>query len=461
MAKFELSISDSYVKDWSIAEGVRELIQNAKDAEQDGHPMTVFYSKGLLGIRSDGARLDRSVLLLGVTSKADGNYRGHFGEGLKLGALALTRAQRSLSIVNDDESWHFSLEDSDTFGVPVLTVRTRKLPEPTGSFTVHVSITPDEWEETQRNFRFLHTEGETIDSDTTHILLDPAQIGRCYVKGIYVETKENMTAGYDFLCASTDRDRRMVGGFDFAYYSSTAWTKALSNGAISPGRFIELLNADSPDTRDIPERRLDEDFVILVRDEFRRRHGLMAIPVTCNAEVLEAGHLGRVGIIGSKKVVTFFGSHDVTRSMTLDVLKSENRTNVVAIHDPSEFTANEMFVFTYVNGLVDAAARARGFCAPLQRLQIVDFSSPEVLGLSTPPTDDPDQPLALLRERRLWIARSQLSDASNYLRVLVHELAHDRGGDGAVGHRDAENELYTAIILRASGIDWSPRVSTN
>ena len=459
MAKFQLSISDAYVKDWGITEGVRELIQNAKDAEQDGYPMTVTHERDRLTITNQGARLDRRVLLLGVTSKSDGNYRGHFGEGLKLGALALTRAGRPLAMINDDETWSFNLEDSEAFGVPVLTVRTRKLPQPTGTFTVQLPMTEEEWRQIRRNFRFLGDSGTVIDAGSTIILEDPEEIGRCYVKGILVETKDDLQVGYDFLCAETDRDRRMVNTFYFTYFASRAWAQALTQGDIGADRFLDLLGCDGPDVRELAQPYLDDDYVLAVADEFHRRHGKRAIPVENSAEALQAGHYGRVGVVSNGKVIDFFSARDCTKAMCLTVLRDQQRTEVTAIHDPSELTQSEFFVYTYVNGLVAASAEQCAFAPPLERLQIVDFSSPEVVGLSTPPSDDPDQPAAMRHVRRLWIARSQLSDVRSYLRALVHEIAHDRGSDGAAGHRDAENELYGAMIIRASGIDWPAQVA--
>jgi hypothetical protein len=84
MAKFQLTISAGYVEDWGLHEGVREIIQNALDGQQDGCPMTIDHSGDTLTVSNQGARLDRSVWLLGNSSKNADSHRGHFGEGLKL-----------------------------------------------------------------------------------------------------------------------------------------------------------------------------------------------------------------------------------------------------------------------------------------------------------------------------------------------------------------------------------------
>lgn len=449
MAKFDLTIAASYVKDWSVYEGVRELIQNAKDAEQDGRAMTVTHAGNTLRITNQGVRLDRSVLLLGVTSKSDGGYRGHFGEGLKLGALALTRAGRKLRIINDDESWSFQIVDSPVFGAPVLTVSTRALSSTSGSFSAEVELSAVEWQEMRPNFRFLSPlSGNEIQTDCVTILRGASETGRCYVKGIYVETKEQLTAGYDFQRASTDRDRRMIGAWDFAFYASTAWKDAFVSDAIDAAAYLDLLSGEhAEDTRYLPERVLPDSKEIQVRDEFLARYGSKAIPVTSVSEANEAAHLGRVGIVVDHKVVDFFKSRTTTCPlMCLEDLRSNRGTEIVRNYRPDELSPQERFVCHYVLGLSETAAKANGFAPVAPRFHVVEFSDPEVIGLSAPDGSG---------NRSIAIKRSQLSDVSQCLQTVIHELAHDRGGDGDVEHRDAESALFASIIIASTGIDWA------
>lgn len=456
MAKFDLTISASYVEDWSIYEGIRELIQNAKDAEQDGFAMSVSHAGNTLRIASQGVRLDRSVLLLGVTSKRDGDYRGHFGEGLKLGALALTRAGRKLKIVNDDESWTFQIGNSPVFGVPVLSVSTRALPAASGCFSVEVELSATEWQEMCHNFRFLRAPGPNeIRADATTILRDPEEVGRCYVKGIYVETKPGLLAGYDFSRASTDRDRRMVGRWDFSYYASEAWKNAFAFGAIDASAYLALLsNEDTDDSRDLPDRILPDPKVIEVRDEFLKRYGDKAIPVTSTSEASEAGHLGRIGIVVNHKVVDFFKVYQTTCPlMCLEALRSDRGTEIVRTYEPHELNFQEQFIYRYVLGLAESAASTNGFPPVAPRFRVVEFNDPEVLGLSHFRNEGDGN-------RSIAVARSQLDNVSACLSTLIHELAHDCSGDGDIRHRNAESALFTSIIIATSGINWaSPAVA--
>lgn len=459
MAKFELSISSKYVDSWGVYEGVRELIQNAIDAQQDGHAMTVSHKAGMLTVFSEGVHLDRSVLLLGVTSKAGGGYRGHFGEGLKLGALALARAGRRLVVVNDDESWIFKLQPSAAFGgVSVLTVSTRTQSVAAGGFSVQVELTANEWSEMRRNFLFLD---DTINAlpvpqgavTETALLLDPEQRGRCYVKGIFVEERENLAAGYDFHFAETDRDRRMVRGCDFEYYAGRAWGLAYRDGLIEPSRYLNILASNNADTLKAGTYvTLRSDQVEVLVQCFKDRYGDKAIPVESPAEAAQAEHLGRYGIICNRRLIAFFTEYECAKEMTLAGLGSSRRTDIIQVYDTGNLSDLEQKTLHWVNHLVECAAQACGFQSTRNRVSIVDFGCPEVLGISAAPDYRPDlQPNRQSGARGLFISRSRLASPRDYLAVLVHELAHDRGSDGDVGHRDAESSLYVAIVASFAG----------
>ena len=64
MAILQLSLTTGYVSDWGTWEGVREILQNALDAEQDGLAYTVSCKDDILTCTTHGARLDRNVWVL-------------------------------------------------------------------------------------------------------------------------------------------------------------------------------------------------------------------------------------------------------------------------------------------------------------------------------------------------------------------------------------------------------------
>ena len=83
--KFQLTIATNYCSTWGAWEGCRELVQNGLDAQDDGAEMKVSHHIDTFRVVSQGVKLDARVWLMGTTSKSSGGYRGHFGEGLKLG----------------------------------------------------------------------------------------------------------------------------------------------------------------------------------------------------------------------------------------------------------------------------------------------------------------------------------------------------------------------------------------
>lgn len=438
MARFQLSISSAYVPDWGAAEGIREIIQNGLDGQQDGHRLTIQHRNGTLTVRNEGVRLSRSVWLMGASSKASGSYIGHWGEGLALGALALVRSGRRLRFLNDDEAWSVRLARDPVFGgEPVLTVSTRQLRQRSGAFSVEIELSETEWQQQRRAFLALTPAQRAIDGGHTRILLDPALQGRCYVKGILVETRAGLAAGYDFSAASTDRDRRMINSFDFDYYTAAAWAHACRNDLITPEQLLDLLEGGSSDAKGLAERSVPQDVIDAVAIVYAERHGRLAIPVASYAEVSEAGHAGRVGIIATPALCGFFSAHP---ALSLQKLRSERRAEVATTYRDSDLSARESALRIFVVGLIEAASIPLGFAPLGERLEIVEFRSDEILGVNA---------RSGAGASAIRVARRALASLEDSLRVLVHELAHDRGGDGDVQHERAEGEIFSRLVALA------------
>jgi hypothetical protein len=83
------------------------------------------------------------------------------------------------------------------------------------------------------------------------------------------------------------------------------------------------------------------------------------------------------------------------------------------------------------------------------RLEIIDFLSSEISGIHC---RDEHSGTTTIR-----IARSALSSLEEFLRVLVHELAHHNGGDGDVRHERAEGRIFSRIV--ASTMDIPSRTA--
>ena len=67
--------------------------------------------------------LHKKILLLGYSQKSEtANVIGQFGEGLKIGALALVREGRLVKMTTSKDVWRFDLSEDEHFEEKVLTV---------------------------------------------------------------------------------------------------------------------------------------------------------------------------------------------------------------------------------------------------------------------------------------------------------------------------------------------------
>lgn len=176
-----------------------------------------------------GVRLHRRVLLLGSSRKANTHEAvGQFGEGMKVGTLALLREGRRVTTHTRDEHWEWCRQHDPAFGERVLTINVSsrttavaavaaaegELSVPPGSHlrgaaranddrsieaallvrglgtgdtvTTITSITPEQWREFSRRFLFLHPPRESFRCELGELLLDDSLRASLYVKGIFI-----------------------------------------------------------------------------------------------------------------------------------------------------------------------------------------------------------------------------------------------------------------------------------
>lgn len=304
MSKIELSLTTDYCPSWGLWEGVREHIQNAKDAEEFlEKPMTIDYTPktGLLRITSFGVTLNKSVLLLGKSDKRDGrNFRGFHGEGLKTGTLALVRAGYTVTIYNDDEKWTPELAASDQYnGEVVLVFNTRKLKNISPNFVVEIShIDQAVWLALKERFLFLsppHVD-EIHRFSQGAILLNEKYKALIYVKGIYVGRVNGLEMGYDLDNAELDRDRRVIDAWDLQWRLGQFWQEALKdNPELHGATAYRLLRNDALELRGL-KHHADERVAKALRKELEKAHG-QVVPVADEYMAREIEALGGKPVI--------------------------------------------------------------------------------------------------------------------------------------------------------------------
>ena len=438
MAKIQLTIATEYVKGWSAWEGIREIVQNALDADQDGYAMSVTHSGTMLRVMSQDARLKVDVWLMGVTGKAAGGYRGHFGEGLKLGVLALVRAGHDVKIVNRDESWTPKLEESEVFGGRnVLTIHTRQREKDCGGFLVEIGgVDKEAWAMIRPRFLALvpqHAD-DVIDTDDARVLTAPDMRGKVFVKGIFVQHQAELSAGYDFKRLETDRDRKMVDSFDLRHHAGRAWSEAMSRSLVTADKVLAMITSGAPDAAGIGTGWgcAGEDVCKALAEAFVAKHGEGAMPVASMAEAREVEHYGKAGVVVPQSLVEALKN---TRGLSLTTVREDFKRATQTTYGWNDLTAEEQATYVEIVGMVETAAAELGHPPVEARLTVVDFGDEGLNGLH--------------EVGSIKIAKKLLVDFDETLRVLVHEVAHDEGADGEKAHERAEGKLFARIVRNA------------
>lgn len=238
---YELPLARDYVSRWGVAEGVRELLQNAIDSPS---PFEVQQTGDTLVVTSRGARLDPATLVLGRTSKGeDVGSIGQFGEGYKLALLVLAREGKHVGVVNNRVQWRPEFRRSSQFGIETLHIIEERAE--TGfdgvQFIVR-GLSGDEQAAIKASCLLMQDlYPDTIMTPHGDIL--PSLPGKLYVGGLFVCNTE-LTYGYNLNSGEIEleRDRQTVANFDLRWKTKDVWLSTMKYDEIA-----ELIDKDLPD----------------------------------------------------------------------------------------------------------------------------------------------------------------------------------------------------------------------
>lgn len=297
MTKIPLTIDKNYCSSWSVWSGLRELLQNAKDAEEhEGKAMEVTHypkTNRLEIITRNAYVMPANLLVLGRTSKSAGNQRGKFGEGFVLGVLALMRNGCDVKFRNGDLSWTATFEHPDVGhpleGNELLTFKSRALAIREPDFKIEIEgINEQAWKIVSNKVLFLtppKAEDRLETRDGT-LLLHPDKKGEVYVRGLYVRKFDDLSCGYDLKSIELDRDRQMIDEWKLHYALGALWNTATKLAPeLAAPRVYEMAKTDVGEARGL-KWHADDRLLADVRDRFEKEHG-DAVPVSTNAEARE------------------------------------------------------------------------------------------------------------------------------------------------------------------------------
>lgn len=298
MSKFELPISQDYVKGWTIVEAVREFFQNALDQEtvEPDNKMFWFYDMDTqhLQIGNRFSILDTSSLVIGATTKADNTDTiGQFGEGYKIATLVALREGYNVVIQNYGckETWTARMIDSRKYKQKILAFDVAKsvfTSVPDNNLTIDIwPVTLETFNHLkQYNLHLCAREPIALNKHNTelgNVLQDDKAKGLIFVNGLYVAKNAYLAYGYDLppKKLKLDRDRRLVGDFDIAWATSAIWREI---GATAASLAL-VKNPNMLDCKYLSYGITNASLCTAITTDFISEYGDKAIPVQTQQEV--------------------------------------------------------------------------------------------------------------------------------------------------------------------------------
>lgn len=449
MARVQLSVSIDYLPEWGIYEGLRELTQNFIDAQEDcgvkGH---IRYEGGSLRgkviMTNPGAKeLNREALLFGVTSKADRtDQRGQFGEGMKVGTLALVRAGCEVIIRTQTETWKASIEPSSEFGNrKVLTFSTRKRERVTDEVEVEISpILKTDWEKIEKSFMFMQEDVEAEGNAYGSILKGEEFCGKIFAKGIFVKEVKDAKFGYDIKDITLNRDRSMIDEWSARNSVVNMLSRAYEDGKIELEEMISFFSNSCWESIDSSyswayQGRVMKDIAThLARncggkgvfthnmEEATKIESYGWFPIRVSKPLFDAM---RLYVSSDEESATAFRKKIGVVTMTQ--LQQIVRESVKEVIHSSDLTEEE-------KASVDWACNILKIASIEVYPRVCLFHDENIIGL--------------YQSGMISLSRNILSDKHEVLSTLIHEYSHAWGGDGTLGHSTAI-EKHWGMVARA------------
>jgi hypothetical protein len=432
--KIELTIKTTYLPNWGAWEGIRELVQNGRDAETEFNaPLTVSWLNGTLRIENEGAVLPHEALLLGHTSKEGrGDLIGKFGEGLKLGILALVRAGRPVKIRSGSEVWMPTIARSEKFNADVLVFDIQGGREDKQRVRIEVGgVTESEWTDMKTRFLFLvksRKVSATVGTYSGDLLLDDKYKGKVFVKGIFVMNQPKLQYGYNFADVDVDRDRKMVHGYDIDYAAKSIWRSAMSQRPDLFEDFYGMLESGAEDVRGFDKYAamdIGAEVVQQAAEKFFAQFGEDAVPVANTAESADIEHLGKRGIVVKPQLAALLQKH----TGDIETVKAKLANEATKVYSFGDLESEERLILTNAMTLLSLA----GVTGRKLSVDVVDFRSDSFRGMHLP-------------DGTVQLARKILNDRDLTLQVLIHEVSHDHGSDGEKGHVAAIEANWSKVV---------------
>lgn len=355
MSTFQLTVSDTYVPDWTYIQGLREFFQNAIDNESIDSDNKMYFEynedEETLYIGNKNSVLTRESLLFGYSTKrGDNRTIGSHGEGYKIAILVLLREGKGVTFYNRGvgEVWTTRLVNSRKYNAVIPEIKsTKKLftkKDIDSNLVIEITnITKSEYVDFKETVLQLRGYGEHKQSPNGKVLLDADLKGKLFVNGLYVSTEEELEYGYDFRAdkIKLDRDRKMLRNVDvkiqIAYIISQCKDADFIADAITQGYAdVEFISSGVSDWFSNRKEELDARIIEkrVTKDSSRY------YPVSSNQDIEDID-----APVGVKPLVVSKFERDILRSSghfyTPDLSEKSVSDRLEAWYDDIKFLLNE------------------------------------------------------------------------------------------------------------------------
>jgi hypothetical protein len=425
--KLQYQITADYVRDWSVRDAIRELVANAIDGEvTSGGKFEAKHDakKEILHLINRDTKVDARALYFGGTSKyGDDRLIGQYGEGLKIAMLVLARTGIKLVIRNGDEIWQPAIEP-DKLGFEVLTLNIKKGSDTNVDFKVEVhGVNTEAWHTIQDMFLHLRKPAKIETTHSGEVIRDADYVGKIFVKGVYCTHRPNYSTGYNFRNLDIGRDRRIPSGWDMDYTISRIWEELATHDAAHMNELYKTLRSDGAEGEAFKYCTVPAVAKGLV-SAFREEFGEDAYPVSSVSEASELDHMGKLGVVVNSSLASLLKKELPAK----EIIQAELKRSIVDRVQPHALDEAEKAVLLRGMELVQAVTgKDVGMIT-----QIVVFKDTALRGTH--------------KAGEISIARKELKDLGQFVVTLLHEYAHEFGGDGDKSHVDTLQAYMERLI---------------
>jgi len=291
LKKYPLSLSADYCSGWTVANAIREILQNCLDSPA---PFEYCFDGDILELTSKNVELPSSTLLLGNSGKRnDPSSVGGFGEGYKIALLILVREGFDVEIRNGSKIWIPSYEYSELFECEVLTITEEYLGGNSDLTFVINGINDEIREEIKHDCLYLQEDlGEVLEGTIGRILKDVKN--KLYVGGLFVTDIKGYEYSFDFKpqYLTLNRDRKTVESWDLNYNTSK-----LIKEVLDPTEIAKLVENNTQDIQNLQHRDKLEEVADVLYDRLTEEYGQDVVVAQYHSDSKDLEDLGYKNVV--------------------------------------------------------------------------------------------------------------------------------------------------------------------